>query len=333
MRTAGDLEQRVAWITAREFIERVVWPYAAEHGAPGNDLCETEKVLDRGTGRVTVRYRFPQAEIYGKLYTDELGPHSQRMIEALEQAGFDPQGPDRVPRSRYFPEWNLMLSPAVEGRPLMDYLGDDGPEVQAFVRHAARWLVRLHRLPLRIGRPEPLWGSLKLSRVLRRVAKAAARAPEERRDMIETIKALGDLGDASRGELPIVQTHGRYHYEHIYVRNGTVTVIDFDRGCPSDPAKDLAEFISVLRLRTFKRSGSTADAERLTRLFLETYLAELPGNEVNLPVHCGAFVLMSMLHHLKKKPKLDATAFEKVSAFYRAEFRSILDGSWLPASA
>ena len=76
----------------------------------------------------------------------------------------------------YMSEYNLLLMSAAAGSPLMSLIGQDSPEFLAHIRQAARWLVRLHRVPLRVGRVESLWDSLKLFRVVRRLTKAAARS-------------------------------------------------------------------------------------------------------------------------------------------------------------
>ena len=89
--------------------------------------------------------------------------------------------------------------------------------------------------------------------------------------------------------MPAVQTHGRFHYEHIFVNGGPVTVIDFDRSLPSDPAKDLAEFLSMLRVRAFKRMGTTATVDAATRLFLRNIFRTCLGTARILQFTGGRF--------------------------------------------
>jgi hypothetical protein len=332
-RDEGELGVRAFEITRPGFIERIVYPIASTESGRTmlSSDCQAAIVQDRGTGRITVSYRFgDEILVFGKLYSDELGPHSFQVLKGLWEEGLGEGEPYQVTKPLlYMPEYNLLLMSAAAGVPLMALLGQDGPEFLAHIRQAARWLVRLHRVPLRAGRAESLWDSLKLFRVVRRLTKAAARVPHERKRLIEMVDALCREGKRGPGQVPAVQTHGRFHYEHIFVSGGPVTVIDFDRSLPSDPAKDLAEFLSMLRVRAFKRTGTTATVDAATRLFLEEYLAHLPGNSVNLTVHWGAFLLLNMFHYVKKYEP-DNEAFDRLMQFYVREFDAVLSGELVP---
>lgn len=327
------LKIRAFEITRPEFIEHLVYPVAcAESGRTRlSSDCQTSIVQDRGTGRITVSYRFgDEILVFGKLYSDELGPHCFRVLKGLWEEVLGEGELYQVTKPLlYMPEYNFLLMSAAAGTPLMSLIGQDSPDLLAYVRQAARWLVRLHRAPLRLGRAESLWDSLKLFRVVRRLTKAAARVPHERKRLIEMVDALCRAGKQGPGQVPAVQTHGRFHYEHIFVNGGLVTVIDFDRSLPSDPAKDLAEFLSMLRVRTFKRTGTTATVDAATRLFLEEYLLHLPANSQNLTVHWGAFLLLNMFHYVKKYEP-DNEAFERLMQFYVREFDAVLSGELIP---
>jgi hypothetical protein len=332
-RTKGELAGRVFEITRPEFIERTVYPIACAD-SPRSKLssdCQASIVQDRGTGRVTVSYRFGDGSLlFGKLYSDELGPYSFQVLKGLWEGGLGEGEPYQVTKPLlYMPEYNFLLMSAAEGTPFMSFIGEHTPELLAYVRQAAQWLVRLHRVSLRIGRAESLWDSLKLFRVVRRLTKAAARVPHERKRLIEMVDALCREGKQGPGQVPAVQTHGRYHYEHIFVIGGMVSVIDFDRSLPSDPAKDLAEFLSMLRIRAFKRTGTTAAVDAATRLFLEEYLSHLPGNSKNLIIHWGAFLLLNMFHYVKKYNP-DNEAYEQLMQFYLREFDAVLSGELIP---
>ncbi len=325
------LEARVREITSPEFIEGVVYPTGcgASGGARLPAACEPSVIQNRGTGRVTIQYRFRDTTIYGKLYSDGLGAHSSRILAELWDTGFGDDQIYRVARPLlYLPEPNLLLLGAAQGVPLMSFLGQDTPDVRRHVRQAARWLVRLHRAPLRIGRSESLWDSLKLLRIVRRLTKAAARAPQERTRLRDMIDALCDKGrEIPEGPFH-VQTHGRFHLEHIFANGETITLIDPDQSRPSDPAKDLAEFVSVLRLRTFKHTGTAATADAPTRIFLDEYLSQLPANGRTLAVHWGAFLLLNMLHYVKKCDPAHE-AFQPMMRFYQGEFDAALRGTFV----
>src|SRR5687768_16030634 len=209
-RSKEELGFRAFEITRPGFIERVVYPIACAPLARTklSPDCQTSIVQDRGTGRITVSYCFgDEILVFGKLYSDELGPHSFQVLKGLWEEGLGEGSPYQVTKPlSYMPEYNLLLMSAAAGIPLMSLIGQDSPEFLAYIRQAARWLVRLHRAPLRVGRAESLWDSLKLFRVVRRLTKAAARVPHERKRLIEMVDALCRAGKLGHGQVPAVQT-------------------------------------------------------------------------------------------------------------------------------
>src|SRR5947208_3479819 len=86
-----------------------------------------------------------------------------------------------------------------------------------------------------------------------------------------------------------ISYHGRYHHDHVFLSGGATAVIDLDRCRPSDPAKDAAEFIRVLRMTAFKRAYDMNRAEEATTMFLNTYLAEIPEACASLGCYWAAF--------------------------------------------
>jgi hypothetical protein len=325
------LQQRAAEITRPGFIEETVYPLVTGRPSRGRSVptCETAVVRNTGTGRLTVSYRFGDGTtLYGKLYSDDLGLHSFRVLGELWKRGFRAGARHQVPEPLAFlADHNLVLARAASGEALLSMVGQEHPDLLARVRAAARWLVDLHRSSVRLGAVESLWESLKLFRVVRRLTKAAARVPQLRTLLTDLVRAFCEAGQRNPAGAPTVQTHGRYHYEHIFADGRTVTLIDFDRSVPSDPAKDLAEFVSMFRLKTFKVSGSVAAAEGPTRAFLEEYLAQLPGYAGNLAVYWGAFLLLNMFNYVKR-PIVDAAARERMMQFYRVELEFALSGTW-----
>lgn len=336
-------ERRAYEITRPTFVERMVHPLVAENSTNGDvpAECETTVVQDRGTGRITVSYRFADdTQVYGKLYSDELGVHGYKVTHGLWEDGFANGEPFLVSQPLlYDPELNLLLTAEAKGTPLLSFIGDDGEVVLEHVRRAAQWLVRLHRSEVRIGPPDSLWESLRLFKIMRRQTKAASRAPQERKRMNEAIKALSELTPRCLEGAPLVQTHGRYHYEHVYVDGENVTLIDFDRSQPSDPAKDLAEFLVILRHRTFKQTGSIETAEAPSRVFLDEYMSHLPEYAANLAPYWGAFLIESMFKYVKREGKSNRPAknayynYEDKMRFYENELELAISGDLTTGSS
>jgi hypothetical protein len=157
-RDKEELGVRAFEITRPEFIERIVYPIAStESGRTTlSPDCQASIVQDRGTGRITVSYHFgDEVLVFGKLYSDELGPHSFQVLKGLWKEGLGEGEIYQVTKPLlHMPELNFLLMSAAPGIPLMSLIGQDSPEFLAYIRQAARWLVRLHRVSLRVGRAE-----------------------------------------------------------------------------------------------------------------------------------------------------------------------------------
>ncbi len=326
-----SLDVRTKYVTRPEFIEQAVYPALDNNGIarPCSPVdCEVDIVQNRGTGRVTMKYLFEDGRLlYGKLYSDEMAQHSYRVLKELWHGGFGQANEFQVSQPLlYLPQYGFLLLSAVKGTPLSSLIGScNGSDIVLYARRAARWLVGLHTSQVREGRAESEWHSFKAFKVIRRLAKATAYFPAERKMLTKFIDALCKTGKQTSGMGRLVQTHGRFHYEHILFNGSTTTVIDFDRSFPSNPAKDLAEFLSMLRRRTFKLTGSTAEADAPTRAFVTEYSAHLPENANALPVHWGAFLLLTLFRDVRKhaaKPE----SLERVMRFYREEFEAVLSG-------
>jgi aminoglycoside phosphotransferase (APT) family kinase protein len=208
----------------------------------------------------------------------------------------------------------------VRGTPLgAVFDGHASVDLVAGSREAAKWLTALHRSSLKTGSPDSDWDSLKLFRMARRLIKAVAAHPER----LDTIRELLEMLEQRIAELPanrpFVFTHGRYHHDHVFLEADTTTVIDLDRCRPSDPAKDAAEFVRVLRLTAFKKGIDMDCAEEATKIFLGTYLSEIPEAAASLGLYWATFVFHSFLGGLKKGRAAGARSWEELTQFYLSE--------------
>ncbi|HYY92710.1 MAG TPA: phosphotransferase, partial [Candidatus Dormibacteraeota bacterium] len=141
-----------------------------------------------------------------------------------------------------------------------------------------------------------------------------------------------DLGRKDLKAFPQVQTHGTFHPDHVLINAAVTTVMDFDRSVPSDPAKDLADFLKILRLKSFALTGSSRAAEEPSRAFLDEYRRELPENCDNLPIYWAAFSLSSLLGRARKSDLADE-AFDKKMRFLADEFDLALSGKAAPMAS
>jgi len=301
----GTKEELGRWklhITRHDFIGQYIYPMLGAKSSNGVE-CEATVVQDTGTGRLTLRYYFGDGKtIYAKLYSDELGAHSYRVMKELWDRGFGYDSLYQVPEPLAFlPEHNLVLMRGVGGAPVGAALNGGGSiDLIEGVRQAARWLGFLHRSSIRIGEPEPEWDSLKTFRVCVRLIKAAAAGPEQRSLLLDLMHLLKDKIRNLPEKRPIVQTHGRYHHEHVFISPSAIAVIDLDRSRPSDPAKDSAEFVRVLRLSAFKSGVDMNRAREATSAFLQEYLSQVPEAAQGLPYYWSSFILLSLFGFMKR---------------------------------
>jgi hypothetical protein len=290
-------------------------------------ICGAEIIQNTGTGRLTIRYVFDSENVvFGKLYDDELGSHCYEVNRKLWDIGFNQTKQYRVPKPLGFlTDHKLLLMRSVPGTPLgAIFDGNSSIDLVSGSREAAEWLVRLHISTLRVGEPESDWNSLKLFRMASRVIKAVAAHPEELDNVRELMDMLEQRSARLRRSRHFVFTHGRYHHDHVFLSAEATTVIDLDRCRPSDPAKDAAEFIRVLRLTAFKEGYDMLRVEQATSTFLSTYLAKVPEAAESLGCYWATFVFHSLLGGLKKSRSKGNKSWEELRTFYIDEMMRAL---------
>jgi hypothetical protein len=278
-----------------------------------------------GTGRLTLRYTIGPAVVIAKVFSDHLGAQSFETTVRLWNSGFNRDSHYQVPEPiAFFPDVNLLLMRQAPGIPLAAAL-DPGRcgELVGYCCKAAHWLAKLHRSSLLFGKVETEAQSMKLFRLASRLIKAASLRREQLdmvRDLLDAIS--GRIALSSRRAL--VQTHGRYHHDHVFVSPAATVVIDLDRCCPSDPAKDVAEFISVLRSTSFKRGLDMYLIEDATDAFLREYLAAMPEAEATLGCYWAIAVFHDLLSGIKKCRAKANRSWEEVQRFYLVEINRAL---------
>lgn len=316
------LNSGVRLITDDDFIRARVHPVlgGASPGANGF-RCESSVVQNTGTGRLTLRYDFGNDQIiYGKLFTDELGKSSYDALKLLWDNGFGKGSRYQVSEPLAFdPELNLLLMRGVAGTHVGAALdGNTSVDLIEGSREAARWLARLHRSPVKLGELEADWDSLKIFRLCVRLMKAAAAHPAQSAQLLDLMHLLKDRVKAMPAKRMVALTHGRYHHEHVYLSPNTISVIDMDRVRPTDPAKDIAEYVRVMRIAAFKLDGNLVRADQATRAFLDEYFAQVPEAHKGLAFHWSAFIVLSLLG-FSKRLKLEDPRREPLLNFHHGE--------------
>ena len=261
-------EERVPALARPGFVARHVRSLLKERALGAG--CKVEIVRGEGTGWTTLRYAFDDGvTVYGKVYTNGLGPATFSLLRRLWENGFGPGSTERVPEPLGFcAEEKLLLMRAARGAPLKALLLREPIEqVLPGVRAAARWLARLHA-STPAGLPsEPPCNRAKVFDLADRLGKAAANHPEDLGLLLDRLQRLRTLAPAGREAL--VPTHGQYTPANVFIDGPDVVVIDVDRISLSDPAKDVAMFLFRAAALRAKEAGLPGEAERLVREFLD----------------------------------------------------------------
>lgn len=322
-----DLAGRALALTSNEFVQQRIVP--SLHAREFNRCldCSTTVLQNTGTGRLTLRYAIGQTVVIAKMFTDHLGAQSFETTVRLWNSGFNRDSHYQVPEPiAFFPDVNLLLMRQVPGIPLAAALEPDRrQQLVGYCCKAAHWLAELHRSSLLFGKIETEVQSLKLFRLAGRLVKAASLRREQldmMRDLFDAI-SVRILHLAPRRAL--VQTHGRYHHDHVFLSEAATAVIDLDRCCPSDPAKDVAEFISVLRTASFKRGLDMGSIEKATYTFLREYLAEVPEAEATVGCYWATAVFHDLLGGIKKCRAKGNRSWEEIQEFYLTEINRALE--------
>ena len=150
-----DFDGRIARITTPEFVAGPLLGALPDLRDQRLDpvACRAHVVQNDGTGPATLFYDLNGAgRVFAKLYRDDSGKHAYQVLSALWSDGFGPTSRYRVAQPLAFmPDLNVMLARAAPGRELAAATTDE--ELVAGAREAARWLLQLHRSPVRLGEP------------------------------------------------------------------------------------------------------------------------------------------------------------------------------------
>jgi Phosphotransferase enzyme family len=321
-----DLAQKALALTTNEFVQERIVPSLSGWGLKGHADCSTAVLQNTGTGRLTLRYAFGPDVLIAKMFSDHLGPQSFDTTVRLWNSGFNRESPHQVPEPiAFFPDVNLLLMRQAPGIPVAAALEPDrGDELAGYCRQAAQWLAKLHRSAFLFGKAETEAQSLKLFRLATRLVKAASLRPEQLDMLRDLLDSIGDRIYALSARRTLVQTHGRYHHDHVFVSHAATVVIDLDRCCPSDPGKDVAEFVSVLRNASFIRGLDMACVEKATDAFLREYLASVPEAAATVGGYWATAVFHDLLSGIKKCRAKGSRSWEERQQFYLNEINRAL---------
>lgn len=117
--------------------------------------------------------------------------------------------------------------------------------------------------------------------------------------------------------------HGQFRPAHVFIDDTRATVIDIEKICLSDPAKDVARFCHVLKKTCLEERGDAERSDRVAQEFVAEYRAHSESNLENLP-YFRALLALKAFAKLLKNRKLEETQRQSMRQAYRTEF-----GRWV----
>lgn len=191
--------------------------------------------------------------------------------------------------------YNLNCYENIEGQLLISQLKENGLEKK--ISLAAQWLSRLHSLEtpnLTLPRHEIFFNLAALKKFYPESAKNAP-------------SIINDLRNQVSCDFQPKLIHGDYQPNNIVFDDDKIIVFDFNDSQISDPALDLAKFLTQLKVMLF-RFADVRGYENLKKLFLDSYKLEFNQNNFNIYSKMYYLqILCSLSASLEKEPEAQKT--------------------------
>lgn len=269
-----------------------------------------------------VEYRFADGRrVFAKPFADPgRARNAYEIQKVLWEGGFGTASHHRVPEPIAFrPDERVILMAAAPGKQVRELATRDWKTWANGLGGAAGWLAALHASSLRLGPPDD--AARRALHLARRVAQTAARRPDAE-------PLLARLLDELAARIPVrpsadrVQTHGRYHPQHVYVARDCVTVIDTDRATPGAAAKDVGEFLHRLRADARSAGIGAEAADRASETFVHEYVRRGGSGLSELAFYWSYSILFTLVARAGRTGADDLDERER-GAFYEAEFAAV----------
>jgi hypothetical protein len=243
-------------------------------GVPGKrSIFELELTIDdRGERR--------QRRMLAKVYVRDQGALACEVLRDLRGRGFA-RGMYRVPKPLgYDPASRLLLLEWIDGVPLRNAVLE-GRLAPGAIERAAEWLAGVHRSGSSAGRPYTFERQLHTLRGWAvRIAEVSTAAQKKLTALLSRIE---DRAGAVKG-WTAGPTHRDFSPDHVIIKDGVVTGLDFDEFCQYDPLFDVAHFVA--HLRCLEPGALAPGRAALGNRFLSAYRALAPDySEARMALH------------------------------------------------
>ena len=321
-------EGQMALLGNAEFVSQQIFPLL---GDVSDDrlaaASEFEVIRNKLSSRMTLRYRFGSTfEVFGKAYHDaSLASETHRTMADLWEQGFSSSSSMNIPEPLgVVSAANLLLMRGAQGVPLSDIIAAGGiDDALAGARLAARWLVKFQSTTVSGLRAESPCEKVEVLKLADAIAKVVAELPEHSALLIEMFHGLRSISPSGNSSPPLVLMHGQFRPAHVFIHGTQAAVIDIEKICLSDPAKDVARFCHVLKKTCAELAGEMARAERVAREFVDEYRRLNHQGLENLP-YFKALLAMKALAKMLKNHKVEENQRQMICLMYSAEFEHAL---------
>ena len=252
-----------------------------------------EFILDLYYKRNLHRYQQQQQQkifksIVGKWRSDGQGKQIFDLLQQVWKKGFAIANSNfnlkMYEPIAYFPSYNLMITSKAEGTRLKELLiecnYDDIEAVEVVVRawimNAAKWLAKLHSIPLPIHNSRSLSLLLSIQNEEKKLKVWSQHLthlyPDFAKRVSNITSKILQMEKLIVNPRNFVLIHGDFHSGNIFVdQDNNLTVIDFEQSCIFDPAFDLAYFIIKLISIKRKYQLSSLNTRDLEKCFVDIY--------------------------------------------------------------
>jgi hypothetical protein len=226
--------------------------------------------------------------VYGKVAADHRGALTAAVVPELRERILRGKAPPfTVPRSFGFIEpLQLTLLEAIPGRPWISALlkerarivpgGNGAPMLARSIDASARVAAALHSSGIALGPGRGIDDELvELGHALAAMQRISPGLAATFEEWLETLRACAAASDPGEPCL----SHGDFTHSQLIFSGERCGVVDFDTVCRAEPALDLAQFLTYLRMDARKAAASaSADGrvttEQLCARFLDAYTTE-----------------------------------------------------------
>ncbi len=266
--------------------------------------CVPEVLRKRMSSRQIVSYRLvfsgtrQSSTLVLKRYADKAeAGRIYSIMRMLWDNGFGRESKFKIPEPFSFLEdLGLLVVERAQGRELGSYPRQKGPAAEARMRAVAHWLTKLHHLNIDLKGISPHPPEEAGIRAF--VRRAGSKEPRLLKRLEKSASLILTKLSALR-KVPLVPVHGDFQCGNVFVAKDSVTVIDFDKFCRSDPARDVGYMMAQMRAAAFRHAVPYAGVYPGLKAFWDAYMDTVSeAQRATLPARASLFAARKCLQNV-----------------------------------